>query len=285
MSKTMAACRKTVEVGRTGVARSAGVHVAAWLALWFVSSPIQAMVLANAEAAVGQWDLSLADSGRTCRMSLRSETIETGHILGMPAGCRRALPILAAVNVWSVPARGHLELADRSGTPVLDFVAASDGGFQAEGPQGESYRLVAVTAASQVARQDSWLAAPETRPAPGFEPVVVATGPAKASPPVVAVKPSEVAGRYSILREGGKDTGCMLTLDDHTVGIGGNKAALAPACRDQGVVIFDPTGWRIVGGRLVLTARKGHTTHLDLQEDGTWAKDPHEGKLLILKKM
>ena len=59
----------------------------------------------------------------------------------------------------------------------------------------------------------------------------------------------------------------------------------SPGCRDQGIVIFDPIGWRIVDGRLVLTARKGHTTHLDAQPDGTWKKDPKEGKGLSLKKL
>ena len=35
-------------------------------------------------------------------------------------------------------------------------------------------------------------------------------------------------------------------------------------------MIFDPTGWQIVNGRLVLTARKGHKTYLDAQPDGSW---------------
>ncbi|WP_245257504.1 AprI/Inh family metalloprotease inhibitor [Methylocapsa acidiphila] len=95
---------------------------------------------------------------------------------------------------------------------------------------------------------------------------------------------SEMAGRYSVLREAGKDTGCMLTLDAKP-GAHGNKASLAPGCRDQGIVIFDPVGWQIGGGRLTLTARKGHSTHLDQQPDGTWLKDPKEGKGLSLKKM
>ncbi|QBR71089.1 hypothetical protein CU048_07110 [Beijerinckiaceae bacterium] len=97
--------------------------------------------------------------------------------------------------------------------------------------------------------------------------------------------PSEVAGRYAILREGGKDTGCMLTLDGQVKARGGDKATLSPACRDQGIVIFDPMAWRIVDGRLVLTARKGHITHLDAQPDGTWKKDASEGKGLSLKKL
>lgn len=285
MNTTATACKTSREGARTAVALSSPFRLAAWLAFLLVSSQAHAISLTGPEAAFGQWDLSLVDSGRTCRMALRSETTETGHMLGMPAGCRRALPILAEVNVWSVPARDHLELVDGSGTSVLEFVAASDGAFQAQGPQGESYRLIAVTGQTTRlnAGQDLRLISPD-RATPGFEPIQMAAG-LKTSSPAVAVKPSEVAGRYYIFREGGKDTGCLLTLDDHTAGLGGNKAALAPACRDQGLVIFDPAGWRIVGGRLVLTARKGHTTHLDLQEDGTWTKDPHEGKMLILKKL
>ena len=33
-----------------------------------------------------------------------------------------------------------------------------------------------------------------------------------------AIRPADAAGRYSLLREGGKDTGCMLTLDDEAKG-------------------------------------------------------------------
>jgi hypothetical protein len=100
-----------------------------------------------------------------------------------------------------------------------------------------------------------------------------------------AAAPVDAAGRYSILRDGGKDTGCMLTLGKRGKGPGREKASLAPGCRDQGIVIFDPAGWQIVNGRLVLTARKGHKTYLDAQPDGTWKKDPKEGKSLILKKL
>jgi hypothetical protein len=107
---------------------------------------------------------------------------------------------------------------------------------------------------------------------------------AKANAPGSAVRASDVAGRYTIFREGDKDTGCMLTLDDKAKVKGGNRATLAPACRDQGLVIFDPVAWRIVNDHLVLRARKGHTTSLDLEADGTWAKDPKEGKSLSLKK-
>ena len=41
----------------------------------------------------------------------------------------------------------------------------------------------------------------------------------------------------------------------------------------------------MVNGRLVLTAKAGHVTHLDKQDDGTWLKDASEGKSLSLKKL
>lgn len=101
-----------------------------------------------------------------------------------------------------------------------------------------------------------------------------------------APKPqADAAGRYSLLREGGKDTGCMLTLDAAAKVQGKGKASLAPGCRDQGIVIFDPAGWEIINGRLVLVARKGHKAHFDAQTDASWKKDPGEGKPLSLKKL
>jgi Protease inhibitor Inh len=97
--------------------------------------------------------------------------------------------------------------------------------------------------------------------------------------------PADTAGHYSVLRDGGKDTGCMLTLYNQQRAGDGARAFLAPGCRDQGIVIFDPASWQLINGRLVLTARKGHKAHLDPQPDGTWKKDPKEGKTLSLKKL
>jgi signal transduction histidine kinase len=61
------------------------------------------------------------------------------------------------------------------------------------------------------------------------------------------------------------------------------KAQLAPACRDQGLVVFDPINWQMERGRLGVTARKGHKAWFDRQSDGTWLRDPKEGKTLILR--
>jgi len=95
---------------------------------------------------------------------------------------------------------------------------------------------------------------------------------------------AEAAGRYAILRAEDKDTGCMLTLEQRPAS-GGFKAQLAPACRDNGLVVFDPVAWSLDHGRLSLIARKGHKAHFDRESGGIWRRDGKEGKALSLRPM
>ena len=88
----------------------------------------------------------------------------------------------------------------------------------------------------------------------------------------------DVAGRYSILRDD-KDTACMLTLQP------GGKAQLAPACRDNGIVVFDPIGWRLEQGKLVLKARKGHKLEMLRDAAGVWRREGADGKGLGFRAM
>lgn len=95
---------------------------------------------------------------------------------------------------------------------------------------------------------------------------------------------SGTAGRYAVLRDEDKDTGCMLTLQTRPAA-GGFKAQLAPACRDNGIVIFDPVAWSLEHGRLVLKARKGHKTEFERDPRGFWRRDPAQGKPLALRPL
>jgi hypothetical protein len=248
---------------------------------WTGAAPA-AIALSNPISAAGQWDITLADSNRSCRMTLRADPAGLAAVT-MPAGCRRALPILANVGSFDVPSADHIALADQSGKPVLDFAEDGRRSFIANGPEGETYHLIAISGAFVQSERMAQAANP-----PAFQALETKPGEASAMPSRItaAIKPGDLAGRYAVLREDNKDTGCMITLDDKTrAAKGGFKATLAPACRDQGIVIFDPMGWQLAGGRLVLTARKGHTTHLDLQKDSVWLKDPKEGKALGLKRL
>jgi hypothetical protein len=100
---------------------------------------------------------------------------------------------------------------------------------------------------------------------------------AHAAPPARA---ADVAGRYAVLRDA-KDTGCMVTLSPNPRGKG-FRAQLAPACRDQGIVVFDPVGWWLERGKLHLQARKGHNIALGYT-DGVWSREGE--KPLGLKKI
>ncbi len=236
-----------------------------------LAGPLRAApALDTPEAAVGEWDLKVEGGKKACRLTLRSEPVHGGFFVAIPAVCRRAIPDLGNVIAWDLPGEGRLDFADVYGAPLLYF--SMDGGdLTATGSQGETYRLTFVKSAPPLSD------APAAPRGEGGQAVATAMKP---TPARAAPRPADIAGRYEVLREGGRDTGCMVTLD------ASSKAFLAPACRDQGIVIFDPRAWRIVGGRLVLTARKGHTTQLDLQADGTWLKEAKgtDAKSLALKK-
>lgn len=269
----MAACdtagrmrARTMAPFRTGLA-----------ALMPAAALVGAMVLpaAAAPSLTGPYDLTEPAQHRECRLVLRGEAAAQGHAVAMPAGCHKAFAVLASVVSWSEAGDGGVRLVDAFGQPVLDFTLAQ-GGLAATGPQGEMLRLAPAGRRLGAAAAVAPVQVAAAQPA-------AAAAPAAAGP---ALKPAEIAGRYAVLRDKGRDTGCMVTLDEKARGPGGTfKALLAPACRDQGIVIFDPVGWQVVSGRLVLTARKGHTTHLDHQSDGTWLKDPKEGKSLGLRRL
>ncbi|MCI0598520.1 MAG: protease inhibitor Inh/omp19 family protein [Beijerinckiaceae bacterium] len=229
--------------------------------------------LAQEKGIAGIWVLSAGGVDGKCRILLGLEFSAAGRRrITIPRGCLRAFPLLGPVEAWNLSGDDHLEFFSRSGQTVLNFEAKA-GAYIAAGPQGENFRLTALREAVQkepISNQGN------DRPAPAFTT-------ASERPPSGAL--ADAGGRYSILREGGKDTGCMLTLDNKGKAPGKAKASLAPGCRDQGIVIFDPAGWQIVTGRLVLTARKGHKTIFDPQPDGTWKKDPAEGKALSLRKL
>lgn len=272
---------------RARFAHGVGFALAAGLVLSAGPGVAQA---ANPEQ--GQWDLARVDKDRKCRLTLRAGAGDGEGVAVMPAGCRRALPVLAAAKGWRAPG-DVLVITDAGGKDVLRFTPTADGPLAATGPDGENYTLTAL-GAHQLERLTAAAPpapAPEAR-VPGFQvarpgqPRVAQAAPAAPKPSGEPVRAADVPGRYAILREQTKDTGCMLTLEEKAAGPkGSRKALLAPACRDQGMVIFDPTGWKLEGSRLVLYARKGHTTHLDKQADGNWLKDPKEGKSLSLRKI
>lgn len=219
---------------------------------------------ANSATVAGSWDITLNDTERKCRLTLREDAAQ--HVVGMPAGCRRAMPVLMDVTGWSVPESGKLVLNAANGQPQLTFDSVKSGQMKATGPEGETYDLV--NAANVVDTVPRYNVQPTTG-----QTVAQAQRPAGQRPAAVPQpRMSEIAGRYAVIRENGRDTGCMVTLSEQGRGRGMNRAQLAPACRDQGIVIFDPIGWHMERSHLVLHARKGHKLELDADGADQWMK-------------
>lgn len=241
------------------------------------AQPGAAQARPSAEPAEGVWAMSLDDANRMCRMTLRAEPAPGGKAFAAPAGCRKALPILIHAGAWEARPDGGVRLVAKDGGALLDFAPAPGGGLSAVGPEGESYRFVPESkgvAGAQFAQAT-----------PGFS-TPAAPRAAAAAPAATNASRASLAGRYAVLREEGKDTGCMVTLEDRPGRgpKGSLRAFLAPACRDQGIVIFDPIGWSFAGGKLTLYARKGHGAAFLSNPDGSWTKEPG-GKALGLKRI
>ncbi len=247
----------------------------------FAAGLVLSVSTGRAAGPAAIWDMVLDGGQRQCRLTLRSDNDGKGAPVAMPPGCHRAIPALSGVVFWSDNGDGRLQLNDVKGEPVLIF-AADGKDYTTTSPQGELYRLIPLNAAS-IANLAKAAASASAK----VEVAQAVKQPVPSKKPAAAIeKPENVAGRYAVLREKTHDTGCMVTLDDKSHGPDNTlKARLAPACRDQGIVIFDPVGWQMVSGQLVLTARKGHKTELDTQEDGSWMNNPKTGKTLSLKRI
>lgn len=232
----------------------------------------------DAGSLAGEWRFQTADGKKQCVLALRNAPSGAGLALGAPATCRRSMRALEGAVSWTAPGADRIDLVDKAGAPTLSF-ARRDGVLAASGADGQTYYLVKPGES------------PTASITPGFQPVTAGAKPgfsqAAASAPVAGppVRAADIPGRYAILRDMNRDTGCMLTLETTPRG-GGARAQLAPACRDNGISIFEPVAWSFSGGKLTLTARKGHRAHFVMTQDGSWQKDPKEsGKPLGFRKM
>lgn len=227
----------------------------------------------DAAEIAGPYMLALDGTARRCRVMLGTDPAGIGQAVRFPAGCRRALPILAGVAGWLLEG-GAVRLVGADSQPLLSFTAEPDteGAYRAKGVGGEAYALAVETAEN------------------GFDAPFGATPASLGSPDVVAVRPPSVRlspalvapGLYTLDRFVEKDV-CRLRLvpgGDDT-----RAVEIQEGCRDGGLAVFDPVGWRFSGGRLTLVARKGHTVDLVPVGDGRWRRDPEVGTTFVLRRV
>src|SRR4051812_32719079 len=124
-----------------------------------------AIDLTSVEKLTGQWDLSLNDTNRRCRLVLRPDEVGPSLALAMPAGCRRAMPLLTEVGGWKLQPGDRVTFADPQAKEVLAFVPNGEDLLLATGPEGETYRLRSADTSAQGQRFGDLPAVP----VPGFE--------------------------------------------------------------------------------------------------------------------
>lgn len=224
---------------------------------------------AETAARAGAWDLSMIDSFRKCRLTLALDPVGIGRALRFPAGCRRAVPLLAGATGWVVPEGGAVRLLDRDGRPVLELAGGADL-LTGKAATGEAYRLERQDGAVVNLRPPP----PEPIGVPQVTPVDPATAPPFASLP----------GTYAVDRYTEQDV-CRISLGVAMVDASGrHEARLLDGCRDVGLGAFDPVAWSYGAGRLTLIARRGYQVQLVSERDGQWRRDPEVGATLVLRK-
>jgi len=225
----------------------------------------------------GTWDLSLDGTRRRCVMTLAPENGDAGRRVRFPAGCRRALPILAGVAGWLFTDAG-LRLVDRNVRPILLFTARADRrSLAASVESGEVYSLVPL----QIAAMEP--GKPEAAGLAPPEPAPAAPVPANApEAPAPTLAGAALPGTYALDRFHAKDV-CRVALLP-------GPAAAAPVrvldgCRDSGLSVFDPVTWTSRPGHLDLVARRGHAVGLVPSGEGTWRREPETGAMFVLRRV
>lgn len=234
---------------------------------------------AAAPGGASAWSLQAVNTGRTCNLKLKYDAAGGAGGLAIPAGCRQAIPALRKAAQWSIGSDAQILFTTDDRQNVLTFARQADGTWQSTAVDGTALMLTASPQEDAAGTATPSVDDTAVAHKPGAAQTTKAT-PEPTGPPV---SPQDLVGRYAVMR-GDRDTGCMVTLDKDR-GRDGPRARLAPACRDQGIIIFDPVNWRTKGSELILTARKGHSIALDKDENGVWAKKPKDAKALGLKPL
>ncbi|WP_342151185.1 AprI/Inh family metalloprotease inhibitor [Methylorubrum sp. SB2] len=221
--------------------------------------------------AAGSWDLAIAGGQRRCVLTLSADSGPAGRIVRFPAGCRRALPVMAGIAGWLYADDG-IRLVDTNVRPILSFAREPDGrSLGATAGNGERYSLVPLQIAAMRPASD-------TPPAP--EPAAAPQPTAAPAPPPEGPAP----GLYALDRATQKDV-CRLELAPPDAAAKEAPVRLLPGCRDSGITVFDPATWRFASGLLTLKARRGHAVNLIALPDGRWRRDPDVGVTFVLRKV
>jgi hypothetical protein len=198
-----------------------------------------------ANSVIGSWEFSNADRDKVCQITFRAEAASGGRRLDIDKNCPSLFPSTKNVVAWAVDNYGDLRLVDAQGTAVIELSQVEGGMYDGFSPQEGRYILQTAAAA----------------------PVRTA---------------NDVVGDWSIARGPGKPI-CTLTLANSPAGAAADVLSLKvkPGC-DPTVMRFNPTGWRMQEGDLMLLSARGPSWQFEENDANTWQRVPESSDPILL---
>lgn len=194
---------------------------------------------------IGQWELSTAERGKTCALSLKADPAGQGLKVELEKGCAEALPFTKDVASWSVRGLDIVRLQDAKGQPVIDFTEVETGIFEGLRTNEGVYILQDLAAARSLAKSMD-----------------------------------QMIGDWNMVR-GNNRVICGLTLTNNEAGADNFQAFLKPRCDPQ-VAAFAPNAWRLDRGELVLQSANGETWRFQPDDNAQWRRVPDSADPFIM---
>jgi Protease inhibitor Inh len=200
-------------------------------------------------AMIGAWEFSNADHNKICRFTFRADAASSGRRLDIDKNCPSFFPSTKEISAWTVDNYGDLHLLDAQGEAVVDLTQVESGMYDGFTP-GEGRYILQTAAAAPMRSAD------------------------------------DMVGDWAIARGSGKPI-CTLTLANSPAGLGAAADALTlklkPGC-DPTVTRFDPSGWRMQEGELMLLSARGQTWQFEENDANTWQRVPESTDPILLMR-
>lgn len=196
---------------------------------------------------IGQWELSTAERGKTCVVTLKADATAQGMKLELEPGCANALPFTKDIAAWSVKGLDIVRMQDAGGQSVIDFTEVESGILEGRRTGEGIYLLQNLAAARALTRSMD-----------------------------------QMIGNWAMVRGSGAVI-CTLTLTNTEAGGDNFAVFVKPRC-DATVVAFAPTQWRLERGEMLLMSARGEAWHFEADDNAQWRRVPDSADPLFMMR-
>ncbi|MGE5159739.1 MAG: AprI/Inh family metalloprotease inhibitor [Gemmatimonas sp.] len=194
---------------------------------------------------IGQWELSTADRGKTCVVTLKGDPVPQGLKLVLEPACATALPFTKDITSWNVKGLDIVRLQDAKQESIIDFTEVETGILEGVRPNEGVYILQDLASARSLVKSMD-----------------------------------QMIGDWAMVRGNGT-TVCGLTLTNNDAGNDNFQVFLKPKC-DAAIAAFAPTHWRLERGQILLMSDSGETWHFEADDNAQWRLVPDSADPLIM---